>query len=238
MGPQLLVVEDDPDSLEMLALVLESYGFGVTIAQRSQIARDALVHASFELVIADLMVDSRDPAVCWRDIDELVSLARPTPVGLLTSWPTKPVEIAGHGLAFSLPKPCTTEQLLAQIARVLDVPPLAPEEDLLIRAYFEYLAHGDIEALVAQCTEDIVYAVPSTNRAIRGRDAFRSYSTDTLARFRGVTFDLHEIRPLPRGAIVRYTGRWSGGEASASIGFILDRGRIAEIGVRTADVLP
>jgi CheY-like chemotaxis protein len=232
MAPQLLVIEDDTDSLEMLALLLESYGFQVTLASRNQIALDALVHDAFDLVIADLMVDSRDPTVCWRQIDDLVALARPAPVGLLTSWPIKPLEITAHGLAFALPKPCPTNTLLARVTKSLEAPPLAPEQDLVIRAYFEYLHDGDVEALLAACTEDIVYAVPSSKRTVRGRAAFRSYSIDTLERFRGMTFDLHEIRPAQRGAIVRYTGRWAGGQSSASIGFVLDGSRIAEIGVR------
>ena len=58
----------------------------------------------------------------------------------------------------------------------------------------------------------------------------------TFDRFAGVTFEVHEIRPLPRGAVARYTGTWlEGGQKKSVAGavlFVLEGARICEIGVR------
>jgi CheY-like chemotaxis protein len=234
--PQLLIVEDDADSREMLALLLESYGFGVAVADRNKLARSEIECTGFDLVIADLMVDSMDPAVSWRDLDELVALARPSPIGLLTSWPIRPEQIDEHHLAFAAAKPCTSETLLSLVGRTLALPPLAPAEEQAIRSYFTHLENRAFDALAAACTHDVVYRMPSGGTTIVGREAFRAFSIATFDQYRDVKFELHEIRPLPRGAIARYTGRWRDGDKqltmTASVLFVLADLQIAEIGVR------
>lgn len=234
--PQLLIVEDDTDSREMLALLLETCGFGVTTADRNDAARAAIERAGFDLVVADLMVDSMDPAVSWRHIDELVALARPTPIGMLTSWPIRRDQVREHGLSFAIGKPCTSEALLAQVSGALAIPPLRPEEDLAIREYFARIERRDFDGLANACTHDLVYRVPSSGETILGRDAFLDHSVATFEHYRDVRFEVDAIRPLPRGAIANYTGRWRSGDRvltlEASVLFVLDELQISEIGVR------
>jgi CheY-like chemotaxis protein/ketosteroid isomerase-like protein len=237
MPPQLLIVEDDTDSLEMLALLLESYGFGVAVAPRTNVARTHLQHGAFDLVIADLMVDSRDPAVSWQHIDELVDLAKPSPLGLLTSWPVKTDQVSQHGLAFAIAKPCTSEALLERVGSILALPRMSAEEEAVIRAYFAHLEARDFAALSSLCTADVVYRLPSSGETIVGREAFEAYSVETFDRFAGVKFEVHEVRPLPCGAIARYTGSWHDGDGrvksvDGAVLFVLEGTRICEIGVR------
>lgn len=236
MPPQLLIVEDDVDSCEMLALLLSAYGFEVATAGRADTARAQIERVGFDLVISDFLVDSRDPAVSWQQLDELVALARPCPVGLLTSWPVRADQANDHGLAFSVGKPCTSETLLAHVSTALALPALAPAQELAIREYFRHLERRDFDALGRACTSDVVYRLPSGGDTIRGRDAFRAFSAATFERYRDVAFDVHEIRPLPRGAIAHYTGRWREGDQvmaiAASVLFVLDDLQIAEVGVR------
>jgi CheY-like chemotaxis protein len=234
--PQLLIVEDDEDSREMLAMLLEAYGFRVAVAARNKLARAEIERTGFDLVIADLMVDSMDPAVSWRNLDELVALARPSPIGLLTSWPVRPEQVREHALAFAVAKPCTSETLLSLVGGALALPPLASAQEHAIRAYFEHIETRDFDALAEACTNDVIYRVPSTGAVILGREAFRVLSVATFEHYRDVKFEIHEIRPLPRGAIARYTGRWRDGDKllsmTASVLFVLEDLQIAEIGVR------
>ena len=241
MRPQLLVIEDDPDSLELLLMLLESCGFAVTGTGQTSVARDKLSRTAFDAVLADFMVDSRDPAVSWTAIDDLIRIAKPSPVGLLTGWPIKPEQIVSHQLAFAIPKPCSSELLLAHLSEVLDVPPLSPAQEAVLRDYFACLATGDYDAVVALCTEDVAYHLPNADpligQTVRGRDALRELSRQTFAVFRAPEFTIQSIRPLPRGAVVRYTGTWRDdtGAVQSSPGavlFVLDGLQIAEIGVR------
>jgi CheY-like chemotaxis protein len=240
MRPHLLLVEDDEDSRDLLTMLLESCGFATVGAGRTSDARQRLEQTAFDVVLADFMVDSHDPAVSWNAIDELVRIAKPSPVGLLTGWPIKPEQADAHDLAFVLPKPCSSEMLLARLGALLDVPPLAMPQEQAIRDYFTSLAAGDYARLVAGCTEDVIYHLPSADpkfgNTARGRDAFLELSRSTFERFREPAFEILEIRPLPRGVIVRYVGSWleaDGRKAMpGAVLFVLEHTEIAEIGVR------
>ncbi|MEJ7603084.1 MAG: nuclear transport factor 2 family protein [Kofleriaceae bacterium] len=241
MRPQLLVIEDDPDSLELLLMLLETCGFAATGANQTAVARDTLSRIAFDAVLADFMVDSRDPVISWTMIDDLVRIAKPSPVGLLTGWPIKAEQIAAHQLAFAIPKPCSSELLLAQLSEVLDVPALSAAEEKVLRDYFACLAAGNYDAVVALCTEDVAYHLPSADprigHTVHGRDALRELSRKTFAVFRSPVFEIESIRALPRGAVVRYTGTWtdeSGASQSlpGAVLFVLAGLQIAEIGVR------
>ena len=240
MRPHLLLVEDDTDSRELLTMLLESCGFATVGAERTADARAQLEQTAFDVVLADFMVDSRDPAVSWSALDELVQVAKPSPVGLLTGWPIDPDQASAHELAFVLPKPCKGEILLARLGRVLDVPPLPPPQEQALRDYFRNLAAGDYDALVAGCTEDVLYHLPSGDprfgTTVRGRAAFRDLTRKTFESFREAQFEILEIRPLPRGVIVRYLGSWREGEQRRALPgavlFVLQGTEIAEIGIR------
>lgn len=240
MPAQVLVIEDDADSLDLLAMVLESAGFTVVCATQTAVARARLERAAFDLVLADFMVEHRDPAESWRRLDELVRLATPCPVGLLTAWAITPEQAAAHGIAFVVPKPCPSVKLLEQIGDALQVPPLSPEQVQRLHDYFAQLAAGDYDAVVAGCTEDVVYHLPNPDprfaAVVHGRDALRELSRKTFAVFAEPRFVVHEIRSLPSGAVVRYTGSWREGNARkelpGAVQFVLRGAQIAQIGVR------
>lgn len=239
--PRLLVLEDDLDSLTLLSMLLESCGFEVVGAASSGSARTHLRARSFDLVLADLVVDSTDLERSWVDVDKLVALTRPARVGLLTGWPVKPEQLAKHGIAFALAKPFHTEALLEAIAAALAVPALHVAQEHVLRAYFECLERGDWDGLVACCTEDVVYQLPVDDpkfgRVTVGRDALREHAETTFREFREPRFAIDTIRALPRGAVVHYRGSWLAPDgtrpvAPGSVMFVLDGDRIAEIGVR------
>ena len=75
MRPHLLLIEDDEDSLDLLTMLLESCGFSTVGTKRTDDARHRLEQTAFDVVLADFMVDSRDPAASWNAIDELVRIA-------------------------------------------------------------------------------------------------------------------------------------------------------------------
>lgn len=241
MRPRLLIIEDDEDSLEMLGMLLDTSGFEVVSAARTALARNELGRGAFDLVLADFMVGTADPAVSWGVVDDLVRLARPAPVALLTAWPIADADRAAHEVAFVLAKPCRGDELCDRLSRALELPPLAPAQEAALRAYFRHLERGDYDAVVAGCTEDVVYHLPSSDprfgRTVTGRRALRDFSAQTFAQFRAPRFALHHLRPLPAGALVRYTGSWdlpSGDRAEmpGSVLFVLDGAQIAQIGVR------
>lgn len=241
MRPRLLIIEDDEDSLEMLGMLLDTSGFEVVSAARTALARTELARGAFDLVLADFMVGTADPTVSWRVVDDLVRLARPAPVALLTAWPIADADREVHDVAFVLEKPCRGDALCDRLSHALELPPLAPAQEDALRAYFRHLERGDFDALVAGCTEDVVYHLPSPDprfgHTVTGSRALRDFSAQTFAQFREPRFAIDDIRPLPAGALVRYMGSWdlpSGDRAAlpGSVLFVLDGTQIAQIGVR------
>lgn len=239
--PRVLLLEDDPDSLEMLSMILESAGIDVVGASASATALAALTSSTFDLVLADLLVDTSDITRSWGFIDELVKLASPTPLGLLTAWPIKRDQVEAHKLAFALAKPCGTEALLSRLASALQVPALTSTQQATLTEYFASIERADWDALVGLCTEDVTYLLPGDDplfaHSIRGRDAFREFAIDTFSRFLDPRFTLRAMRALPRGAVVEYDGYWRTSDGlqhklPGAVMFVFEGDRIAEIGVR------
>lgn len=238
--PRVLLLEDDRDSLEILQLLLEGGGYEIHAVAGTREARDALERSAFDLVLADLLVDTAEITRAWRSIEELVELARPTPVGIVTAWPIAESEIAEHGVAFALAKPCPLAVMFAQLEAALRIPTLTAAQVAVLRAYFRAIQDGDYEALGALVTDDVSYEVPSPDRrfgrSLQGRDAFVRFTAETFAAFREPRFELGKIRALPAGAVVDYIGSWRDDEGKRSmpgaVMFGLDGERIARIGVR------
>ena len=238
--PRLLLLEDDHDSLEMLQLLLEAAGYECTSAPRTATALRTLERSAFDLVLSDLLVDSKDIAQSWRRIDELVSLARPAQIGLITAWPCSHAEANARGLAFVLSKPCARDTLFKELASTLELPPLTPEQDRVVRSYFRSLESQDASALASICTDDVVYELPAADprfqRRLAGREAFLDFTRETFTKFHAPVMHVRAVRPLPGGALVEYSGAWGNAaerrEVPGAVMFAFRGDRIAHIGVR------
>ena len=55
---KIMIVDDDPDITEAMAVVLESQDYSVTIAVNSAEARKKLAREKFDLIILDVMMDT------------------------------------------------------------------------------------------------------------------------------------------------------------------------------------
>lgn len=238
--PRLLLIEDDVDSLEMVALVLVAAGYAVDGAADKAAAKRALEKGAYDLVLADLLLGSSPLAASWQLIDELVDLARPTPFGLMTGWKLMPDDARDHGLVFVLRKPTSRGALISQLAETLKLPQLDDEHTQALLSYFkciEQRAFGDLGAL---CTEDVTYRLPGSNarfaNEVRGRGAFLAFTEQTFQTFQDPHFAVGAMRPLPGGAMVEYVGSWREGDAErvmpGAVMFEFRDGLISRINVR------
>jgi CheY-like chemotaxis protein len=210
---RLLVIEDHADMLEMMIILLRSGGYEVVgVATPAEAAR-ALEKASFDLVLADFMLESRDIEENWATIDRFVDLARPARVGLISAWTVKPGEAAKHDLAFVLLKPCSRSQLFEQLASTLSLPQLDETRQQALRSYFHCIERGAYDELGSLCVDDVVYRLPGSDprfcHEVRGRREFVEFASATFQTFNNARFELGSIRPLPGGAMVEYVGSWS-----------------------------
>ena len=165
-GPLILLVDDDPDILKLVAMRLHAAGYAVEAVDSGALALAALARSRPRLVITDLKMDGMDGMALF----EAVHNAAPTlPVIILTAHGTIPdaVSATQRGVFGFLPKPFEQKALLELVAQAVKLSagnnnPLAPSaqgawrdgivavsavmEDLLSRA--RLVARSDASVLI------------------------------------------------------------------------------------------
>ena len=114
----VLVVDDDPDLLKLLALRLGAAGYGVQTAESGERALAALAVTRPDVVVTDLKMGGMDGLALF----EAIQRTAPTlPVIILTAHGTIPdaVDATRRGVFGFLPKPFEGRELLAQVEQAL-----------------------------------------------------------------------------------------------------------------------
>ncbi len=124
-GKTILIVDDDPDIVEQLSMLLESRGYQVLVATGEKEGEEALLKGGFDLAILDLMMDQTDSGfmLCHQS----KTLYPDLPLILLTAVRSATglaFDTAGEAKAWIkadkiLDKPVRPEQLLSEIDRLL-----------------------------------------------------------------------------------------------------------------------
>lgn len=235
----VLVVEDDPDTLDSLGMMLEDAGYEAHLALSAHEALAAIDERVFAFVMTDLLANSgRHLLDIARTIRER---AYPTPVGVLSGWNLTETQIANEGFAFVSGKPFDIDELLTSIAKALQIPPSQAQSRAmpLVHAYFAALSANDWDRLASLCAEDVAYAVPGSGpftTTINGRAAFRAFAEQTFREFPDVNFDQIEVYSTPQGLAARYHSSWTGPDLArcdqaGSVVFQCDDAHIKRIGV-------
>jgi len=115
---EVLLVDDDPDLLQLITLRLSSAGYRVSTAASGEEALGKLAARRPDVVITDLRMDGMDGLALF---DRIRSDAPSLPVILLTAHGTVPdaVDATQRGIFAFLTKPFDGHELLAQVGRAL-----------------------------------------------------------------------------------------------------------------------
>jgi len=121
---RILIVDDDPDLLRLMAIRLQSAGYLTTQAQSGEQALVQVMAAPPQLVVTDLRMGGMDGMALF---DAIRSTHPTLPVIVLTAHGTIPDAVAAtqNGVFGYLTKPFEARELLAQIERALRVSGLA-----------------------------------------------------------------------------------------------------------------
>ncbi|HYH12783.1 MAG TPA: response regulator [Thermomicrobiales bacterium] len=114
----ILVVDDEPDILDLLITLLDDEGYAVLAASDGLGALELLSGAPVDLIVADVMMPRLDGVELVRTIRERNQL-RDLPVILMSAAP--PPALDGLGNSTFLSKPFDLSMLLDTIERALDV---------------------------------------------------------------------------------------------------------------------
>lgn len=124
----ILIVDDDPDLVEQVTMVLEAAGFNVLAAAGEKDGEEALLKGGFDLAILDLMMEQTDSGfmLCHHakkvdpELPVILMTAVRSSTGISFNATTK--EPASWIKADKiLEKPVRPEQLLAEIRRLLGI---------------------------------------------------------------------------------------------------------------------
>jgi DNA-binding response OmpR family regulator len=116
--PLVLIVEDEPDILMLLRVVIEMNGYDAALAADGSTALERLDAEKPDLVLLDLMLPVMDG---WTVLAEMRSRPNPPPVIICSAARSaRDVEVAEErGAEAVLMKPLDMDQLLATMSRSL-----------------------------------------------------------------------------------------------------------------------
>ena len=123
----VLVVDDDPDLLKLLALRLTAAGYAAQTAESGERALAAIAVSRPDVVVTDLKMGGMDGLALF----EAIQRTAPTlPVLILTAHGTIPdaVDATRRGVFGFLPKPFEARELLAQVEQALKLSSSAPAD--------------------------------------------------------------------------------------------------------------
>lgn len=112
----ILCIDDDPDILSYLRIVLESEGFAMAEAPSAEEGLRVYRESKPDLIIVDLMMEEVDAGTSF--VRELRVLGNKAPIFMLSSTGDNlamAVDVSTLGLAGVLQKPVSKERLLSLI---------------------------------------------------------------------------------------------------------------------------
>src|SRR5215467_2503188 len=127
MKPTIFVVEDQTDLRESICEELESSGFNAVGAPHGEKAL-SLLHRSGSrpaLMLLDLLLPHKDG---WEVVASMKAnpKLREVPIVVMSAVPPQATSLQAQGVAATLPKPFTMEELLFVITRFVKPPRSAP----------------------------------------------------------------------------------------------------------------
>ncbi|MCB1949886.1 MAG: response regulator, partial [Nitrosomonas sp.] len=125
-SPHVLVVDDEPDIIELLELTLARMGMHVVSAMNTQDAKIQLQSHSFQLCLTDMQL----PDGSGLDLVQYISQhCTGLPVAVITAYGTTENAVAAlkAGAFDYLTKPVSLKQLRALVKSALNLPPIRTE---------------------------------------------------------------------------------------------------------------
>jgi len=115
--PRILIVDDEPTNLELLAAVLTGHGYQINVARSGQQALDTAIQVAPDLILLDLVMEHMDGLEACRRLKQIPVLAD-VPVIFLTAMDDEEHTILGFeaGAVDYVTKPFSPRILLARVA--------------------------------------------------------------------------------------------------------------------------
>lgn len=120
---KILIVEDETDLAKMIQVSLFDEGFDVIVANNGSYAERTLERESFDLVLTDINMPLLD-GVQLIDNLKRKEKTKEIPVVVLSGYidAKRLKELASLGITHVLTKPCSQEEIIAKVKKLLQEP--------------------------------------------------------------------------------------------------------------------
>ncbi|HEX6292390.1 MAG TPA: response regulator transcription factor [Herpetosiphonaceae bacterium] len=117
MGQEILVVDDDPKTVDLIRLYLEQAGYGVLVAYDGKQALDLVRQKHLDLVVLDVML----PMVEGLEVCRMLRTQSKIPIIMLTAKTTESDKLLGLELGADdyITKPFSPREVVARVRAVL-----------------------------------------------------------------------------------------------------------------------
>lgn len=119
---RILIVDDEPDILEFLQVILEEEGYGVVTSDKGEYLEQLHNGGLPDLILVDVLLSGKD----GREIVKYLKSQKETktiPVIMFSAHPSAEETARQAGAEDFLAKPFDIDSLLAKISRHLPAPP-------------------------------------------------------------------------------------------------------------------
>jgi len=151
----ILIVDDDAQARDTIGELLELDGYNVTTAQSGMAALEILAHASFDIIISDLLMNSMDGIELTKNIK---TLGIDIPIIVMTGFATieRAVESMKAGASDFINKPFNKNQIKLIIEKTIEKRRLQELADE--REFYKKLSRSDELTDLAnyRCFKDVL----------------------------------------------------------------------------------
>jgi DNA-binding response OmpR family regulator len=115
----ILLVDDDPDILEPLSLLLEAEGFAVDTTTKAAQTYEKVARFRPSLILLDILMSGEDGRTICRKLKDQKT-TKHIPVIMMSAHPTAKADSAGCGADDFIAKPFDLETLLTMVKKHLN----------------------------------------------------------------------------------------------------------------------
>jgi len=116
---RILIIDDDPDILEPLSLLLESEGFAVDTTTKAVQTYDKVERFRPTLILLDILMSGEDGRTICRKLKDQKA-TKHIPIVMMSAHPTAKDDSAGCGADDFIAKPFDLETLLTMVKKHLN----------------------------------------------------------------------------------------------------------------------
>lgn len=116
---RIMVVDNEPDTVDMIKSILENQGFFVTAAYNGRECLEKVQKESHDLILLDIMMPDMSGWDVYRKIREMNGEMKVAFLSIIEVSPERRMSLIENGLADYIMKPFTSNELIGRIRAIL-----------------------------------------------------------------------------------------------------------------------